>query len=363
MEILLSENIKKFRTLNKITQEKLAEILGVSPQAVSRWENGSAYPDITLLPVIAEFFGITTDTLLGTDTAHIKEQISAVLSKNEQLNHLGKLDESAELLKNALREYPQSAEIAYQLALSLKNKSNAIRDFEERAILVKKAAELCERALELEGDIWITYSAKQLLCLCYSSLGDHKRAVKAAEEMPSVWNSREVIIPHVHAKHDAYIQYQHNLVTFMDLTIITLSHLARGKDITPPQCIELLQKAVNIADMLTGEDHKFCNMRIGVCHRWIAREYCKLSNADAAFNELELALKYARLFEERPMHSKYKVFWLSEIDDDKSADKKQWEGNEYQRLLNGLSEKPFDFIRNDERFQKFTAKVKALANA
>ncbi len=63
------------------------------------------------------------------------------------------------------------------------------------------------------------------------------------------------------------------------------------------------------------------------------------------------------------MHSKYKVFWLSEIDDDKSADKKQWEENEYQRLLNGLSEKPFDFIRNDERFQKFTAKVKALANA
>ncbi len=137
MEILLSENIKKFRTLNKITQEQLAEILGVSPQAVSRWENGSAYPDITLLPVIAEYFGVTADTLLGTDTAHLKERISALLSKNEQLNHLGQLDESIELLKNGLREYPLSAEIAYQLALSLKNKSNYVKVNEELICLVK----------------------------------------------------------------------------------------------------------------------------------------------------------------------------------------------------------------------------------
>lgn len=48
----LGENLKKFRLQRELTQEQLADVLGVSAQAVSRWENGTTYPDITLLPTI-----------------------------------------------------------------------------------------------------------------------------------------------------------------------------------------------------------------------------------------------------------------------------------------------------------------------
>jgi transcriptional regulator with XRE-family HTH domain len=57
-----------FKTLRKekyLTQEQIAELLGVSPKAVSRWENSATYPDVTLLPKIAEFLGTTVDGLLG----------------------------------------------------------------------------------------------------------------------------------------------------------------------------------------------------------------------------------------------------------------------------------------------------------
>ena len=47
----LGENLKKFRLQRELTQEQLADVLGVSAQAVSRWENGTTYPDITLLRV------------------------------------------------------------------------------------------------------------------------------------------------------------------------------------------------------------------------------------------------------------------------------------------------------------------------
>ena len=48
-----------------LTQEELAEYLGISKPAVSKWESGQSYPDITLLPVIASYFNISVDCLLG----------------------------------------------------------------------------------------------------------------------------------------------------------------------------------------------------------------------------------------------------------------------------------------------------------
>lgn len=57
--------IKALRKGRDLTQEQLAAQLHVSPQAISKWENGIAMPDIMLLPVIASYFGVSTDYLLG----------------------------------------------------------------------------------------------------------------------------------------------------------------------------------------------------------------------------------------------------------------------------------------------------------
>lgn len=57
--------IKKLRTDRHIKQESFAEALGVSVQTVSRWENDVNYPDIAMLPLIAMYFHVTTDYLLG----------------------------------------------------------------------------------------------------------------------------------------------------------------------------------------------------------------------------------------------------------------------------------------------------------
>lgn len=64
MSINLGEKLKSLRKEKNISQEKLAQYLNVSFQAVSKWENSNTYPDISLLPEIARFFGITVDELL-----------------------------------------------------------------------------------------------------------------------------------------------------------------------------------------------------------------------------------------------------------------------------------------------------------
>lgn len=362
MEILLGRNLRRLRAEKSMTQERLAELLGVTPQSVSRWETGGAYPDITLLPVIAGIFGVTTDTLLGTDTAKNAEKIKALLCEDDRLNHDGKQDESIELLRRGARDFPTDAAITYRLALALKNKANSPQtEKEKREGLVKEAMTLCERVIELNTDGGqLTFAAKELLCMCHIALGSHKTAVRIAESMPSIWTSREVILPKAQAKHDAYIQYGQNLITLCDLVIITLTHLTRGKDITPEQKIELLRKAAATADTLIGNDCKFQNMRISVCYRRIACEYCVLKNKDAAFDALEKALYYAKAFEERPERSYYDAFWLSEVEDIKADAKKQWRESEYRRLINDLSDAEFNFIRHDTRFELICDKAEEL---
>mgnify|MGYP001116227694 FL=1 len=64
MEINLADKLKNLRREKNVSQEKLAQYLNVSFQAVSKWENSNTYPDISLLPDIARFFGITVDGLL-----------------------------------------------------------------------------------------------------------------------------------------------------------------------------------------------------------------------------------------------------------------------------------------------------------
>ncbi len=75
----ISEKICQLRKLKSLTQAELGEKLGVSPQAVSKWENGESLPDIMLLPTLCQVLGVSTDTLLEVpDTARKESCLAAV---------------------------------------------------------------------------------------------------------------------------------------------------------------------------------------------------------------------------------------------------------------------------------------------
>lgn len=65
----ISGVIRRLRRERDITQEELANALGVTYQSVSRWENDQAYPDMEMIPKIAGYFSISTDVLFGMDTS------------------------------------------------------------------------------------------------------------------------------------------------------------------------------------------------------------------------------------------------------------------------------------------------------
>lgn len=105
MKICLGENIKRLRLKKEITQETLAEFLGVTFQSVSRWERGDGYPDITMLPAIASFFNITVDDLLGVDKEQNEEKISEYLKIYDTMK-LKDISYTLNEYKKAVKEFP-----------------------------------------------------------------------------------------------------------------------------------------------------------------------------------------------------------------------------------------------------------------
>ena len=71
----LSQNLTRLRKEKKITQEELAEFVGVTKASVSKWETGATTPDIQILPVLAAFFDVSVDELLGYEAQLTKKQI------------------------------------------------------------------------------------------------------------------------------------------------------------------------------------------------------------------------------------------------------------------------------------------------
>ena len=131
MKLYLGESIRKFRSKNNITQEKLAAHLGVSYQAVSRWENETSYPDIELLPEIASFFGVNLEELLG-----IKDNTKKADDKSRELYNRvldnclpkGEIIKILDELRDLERKYPNNWEIKTRICEILLFYSNRSTD-------------------------------------------------------------------------------------------------------------------------------------------------------------------------------------------------------------------------------------------
>lgn len=112
MNLNFAENFKKYRKQMGITQEKIAEELDVSGQSVSRWEIGICYPDLELIPTIANYFGITIDELLSNDV-DAREKI--LEDFYQELNSISDSEKRVKFTMEYCRKYSDDNRYAYQL--------------------------------------------------------------------------------------------------------------------------------------------------------------------------------------------------------------------------------------------------------
>lgn len=247
MELHFGERLRKYRRERDLTQEELAQALGISPQSVSKWERNDGYPDITLLPRIANYFEITIDTLLGND----KSDDDTVWQ--EYQNKLEKIwQDNEERLKLDLayyRNYPKSR-LIYTFAFDIAFTISAGMNTEERKAYLPLLKEVCEKTINECTDQW--YREQAIVFMCencsdedfekwYSMCADSYTFIKGEIFEERLWKQGK--------RDESRLRYS---VNNLNLIYHFLERYSRSWGGSPVRSAELNQYLMNFMEFLGG---------------------------------------------------------------------------------------------------------------
>jgi len=182
--LYLPENLKKYRIMKNLTQEDVAEYLGITAQSVSKWERGESYPDITFLPALANIFETSIDLLIGMDSIRAEETQYNIHKKAVEYHRSEDYDMAERTYREALMLYPNKPGMLLGLASTLALKGDT-----------EEAIELTERGLALSTNEKQKATMRATLCFLYLKGGREDKANLLASELPHMRECREVILP------------------------------------------------------------------------------------------------------------------------------------------------------------------------
>ncbi len=191
MSETMGQIIRRLRKERNLTQEELAEQLNITPQAVSRWENGTGLPDISQIVPLASVFGVTTDVLFNIEGTTADDEAYKIVNTAEGLIEYGKIDTylaAYDRMTEGLQKYPNNLILlntCMGLGLTLCLPENGSLYASERADEITSET-------ERQAKLIIAYSknasdsmrAHQVLMFLYSSHGEYEKAGAEAYHFP-----------------------------------------------------------------------------------------------------------------------------------------------------------------------------------
>ncbi len=361
MKLNIGKTIKKLRKERDITQEEFAEILGVSCQSVSRWENNSCYPDIELIPTIAAFFDISTDKLMGVDEAAERKAVEQYLKDFQAAISVGNIDECIRIARAGVAEFPNNYALLNKLmyALFVAYSDDAdISDWKEKQ--EKYDAEIVaigERIIKYCPDAKIKIEATDRLAFHHSEMGRRDIALSIFESLPSISDGKEWSVwwaltdeeklPHTRKfMLDSYNALSESLWRLTDL-------------VSAEDAIKVFEKIYILDDLIYENDlpnYTWCATRYSCFY---AKCLVKLNRFDEAIKQLELSVKSAIAFDNRPEEIKGYSFLLGERIR-KRTDFETADSRPFREILRDkwLAEKEFDTIRDTKEFKAILEQLK-----
>ena len=315
MQLELGNNIRQLRRRDKRTQEALAEALGVTSQAVSRWESGGSYPDMNLIPSIANFFGVSIDQLFGYEGERT-HRIDTLAAEIDRMNHLnnGKdvcITECIALARTALVEFPSNEKLMLSLASALykagyvrygeyhliDEEGYSVYDVEKHKTYDewKEAILLFEKVLEILPLGKMRDRAVDELSQLYLNLGMHEKCMVLAEQAPDMWNSREFLRAYA-CDGKAYVKaHSELLMQTVRASAVLIVNITTGDQ----RHLSAHEKAENIASAIRLFELIFPNGNYGCHHGYVVSLellhslYLWLDNRqDEVFSALERAREH-----------------------------------------------------------------------
>ncbi len=343
------KTIKNLRRKHDMTQEHLAEILSISPQAISRWETDMAMPDISLIAPLCNLFNITSDELLGIDISRRQQTISTICDEADKYSSRGYLDKAREILEDGLRKYPDNCDIIYNLMYV----SSWQKDVTGDRKYLEEAIKWGEKILEQSTVDHQRHSAIQVLCFSYRDVGRLDEAVKMAESMPYMAVSQEMLLSSIYSGDRGYASKQSNAVTLLQFLSNSLFSMQTKLDsgemaYTSDEEAALRDKRIAFLHLFfENGDFGFYHTHLSDTHREQAIYYAKKDSCEKALYHLSLAAEHAIKFvtsvnedcTSLVFRGMYRGSWCTSSSE-----------NEASKLLKKMESKTFDKIRDREEF-------------
>jgi transcriptional regulator with XRE-family HTH domain len=177
-----------------VTQEELARHLGVSKPAVSKWESDQSYPDIVLLPLLAAYFGISVDELIGYEPQMNQEEIRRLYHRLADAFAKGPFEQVYQEVLEYQKKYFSCWQLQIQMGLLLLNHIPMAGTPERIAQLTKEVQELFHRVSKSCTDISLARQALQYEAYSYLCMNEEVPAIDILEELKEPMISPESLL-------------------------------------------------------------------------------------------------------------------------------------------------------------------------
>lgn len=211
MSIKIGEKIRSLRKNRNISQEILAQYLGVSFQAVSKWENGSAMPDVAMIPAIASFFEVSTDELFDFNRMETERKVQQTCWDIAEYRYTQPI-KAEDDLRSLLKQYPGNEIILNNLIYSLQ--------------INKKYAEVidtCKALIATAKDDGTRYDAARIMAETYKEMGEYALCKQAIDLIPEFFfthrEEKALLLEGDDMFRPAWQQKMQSLETFLNMNI------------------------------------------------------------------------------------------------------------------------------------------------
>ncbi len=350
MNLKIGEKIKELRKKADVNQEKFAEYLGITAQAVSKWEVEGCYPDIELLPSIANFFNVSIDELMCFDVMKNQEKIDMIIKQAGPERSKNWFDGTIiEMLRNAVQEFPNNYDLLYCLAKTLCNTKNPE---DEKQNNLREAISICKRILSDCTADNLRFRSLQVLARAYMDIGEIEKAVETANRLPLARDSRDMVLPELLEGEAKANQIAQNIWMLSDMFEYLIENLANTKyKDNSEKRVELFKKLVSIEEILhENNDYIYETLRLRAVYYWLSEDYLKLKDYDNALDCIERFAEFSVKFDTLPEVSTYTsvIFQGQTCSKNKDLDIKSTISGSKEYLV---SREIFAPVRENERFK------------
>jgi len=284
----IGSTIKKLRREHDMTQEQLAEYLGITANAISQWECDRTAPDISQLPLLAYVLDVSTDEILGVDARKFDSAVSKIIEEQAVYYAAGEFKKCVEILRKGLTEYPKS----YSLMEKLAHVLSCLGGCDDEVVA------LCEKVIAECTDNEIRDRAFQDLIFEHKNMGRINNAVAYAKKMSHTWVSQEEMLMNLLEGEEAH-KHLVEYVKFCSCRLMMcLSSLANHSVYSPGEKIALEMQSTAVLELLypNKDYHYYAQFGADACLS-AAKLYVESGNVDCALSALEKMAEYSIHFD------------------------------------------------------------------